>query len=487
MQRFPSTEALSNTSNAAADPLVRPAAGQLPAAKIASSARISEIDISGPARALSILRLSDYVLVVVCGGAALSAVASLFAAESGADIVVGALMIAALVFAAYTGWRHVGVIDPRVWRAYLWVFPLLMLFAAMMMLAAWSAYSSAPDGGDAAVFALITQATNALVFAGVAIPSFVCVLMLRKVRIAPTRTPLRDLLEDLEKRGGSSAVSTAKLPRANAPRGIAFVVVGAILLLGVIVVPLPSDPHTASNAARMSEYVMLLGFFLLVRGRRYFQVSADALLAVDHRPPILFLRSFEDDEKQRFSDARRALLDFSLETRLANHFMHFGPFIAIGSPKESVPQLGAARVLLSDEDWQGRVVQWMKSAQLIIMYSGKTQWVNWELRKILDSARATSLILMFPESRAWRRSKRDADVAARVEHIRAVFADTPWSSDLAAYNDFTGLRSMLFFADGSMLMVRSRSRSRDAYHLSALIAHRHLLDAPAEPDIAKAA
>ena len=490
MQTSASIEALGKTSNSSrVDTAAAPDADRLPAASMTSAgpARISEVDISGPARALSILRLSDYVLVVVCGGTALSAVPSLFAAASASDILVGALMIAALSFAAYTGWRHVGVIDPHVWRAYLWVFPLLMLFAALLLLAGVTAYAAAPDGSDAAMLALIMQAANAAIFAGVAIPSFVCVLLLRRMRIAPTRMQLRDVLESLEAREGLSAVGAAKLPRTNVPRGIAFIVAGAIVLIGVLVVPLPSDPHAASNAARMTDSATLLGFFLLVRGRRHFQVSADALLAVDRRPPILFLRSFEDDEKQRFSDARRALLDFSLETRLANHVMHFGPFIAIGSPKESLPQLGAARVLLSDDDWQGRVVEWMKSAQLIIMYSGKTQWVNWELRKIVDSGRATSLILMFPEIRAWRRSKRDADVAARVEHIRAVFAGTPWSRDLAAYNDFTGLRSMLFFADGSMLMVRSRSRSRDAYHLSALIAHRHLLDAPAEPDIAKAA
>lgn len=35
---------------------------------------------------------------------------------------------------------------------------------------------------------------------------------------------------------------------------------------------------------------------------------------------------------------------------------------------------------------------------------------------------------------------------------------------------------MLFRPDGSMVMVRSRSRSRDSYHLAALIAHQYLLD-----------
>jgi hypothetical protein len=71
----------------------------------------------------------------------------------------------------------------------------------------------------------------------------------------------------------------------------------------------------------------LLGYFLLLRARRYFRVDAEALLAVDKRPPILFLRSFADDKKQKFSIADRALIDFSLETRLAKHFSKFGPLI----------------------------------------------------------------------------------------------------------------------------------------------------------------
>jgi hypothetical protein len=44
------------------------------------------------------------------------------------------------------------------------------------------------------------------------------------------------------------------------------------------------------------------------------------------------------------------------------------------------------------------------------------------------------------------------------------------------FSDFAGLRAMLFRADGSMLMIKSRSRSRDAYHPAALIAHQQLLD-----------
>jgi hypothetical protein len=38
---------------------------------------------------------------------------------------------------------------------------------------------------------------------------------------------------------------------------------------------------------------------------------------------------------------------------------------------------------------------------------------------------------------------------------------------------------MLFRPDGSMVMVKSRSKSRDSYHLAALVAHYILIDSDA--------
>jgi hypothetical protein len=443
-----------------------------------STARITEVDINGPARALAVLRWSDYFLVIGGGfGALAMAVQSVIAAGTGdwAGFLMTAVMAAALGFAAYTGWRHVGVIDPRVWGSYLWVFPLLACisaFFAFALAAAWMTEDINPFESDMqSVLAFVLY----LQFAAVAIPGFVCVLLLRRMRIAPMNVRIGDLLRSLHDRGGAAAPLT-KVPRISTRRGLAYGVGGLVMVLGATFVPVSAEGRQATTVLRGLEQVTILGFFLLLRARRYFQVNADSLLAVDRRSPVLFLRSFGDDERQQYASSRRALLDFSLETRLANHFHRFGPFIAIGSPTETVPQLGAARVLLSDDQWQSRVLDWMKAASVIIMYCGTTQWVNWELRQVIASGRATSLILMFPEIKGWRSSRRRRDIAARTELIRQVFQPTPWSEELMEFSDFAGLRAMLFRGDGSMLMIRSRSRSRDAYHLAALIAHQHLLD-----------
>ena len=114
---------------------------------MADTARITEVDISRPSRALAVLRLSDFVLVVGCGLGAVGLLPDLAIAAVNAqlaDIAGITLTAAAFAFAAYTGWRHVGVIDPRVWRSYLLVFPLLAAVVGVMGLAL--AFTSISEG-----------------------------------------------------------------------------------------------------------------------------------------------------------------------------------------------------------------------------------------------------------------------------------------------------------------------------------------------------
>jgi hypothetical protein len=447
-----------------------------------SEACITEIDINRPARALAVLRISDYLLVIVCGFGAMGMVPALIQAAIGAqwiELAVGAAMFSVLAFAVYTGWRHVGVIDPDVWHSHLLIFPCMAAVAVVFVLTSAVDWMSQGVEFFADVEAILTLSV-ALYAVAVAIPGFVCLLILRSTRVAPMGVRLDELITGLTARAEEAAPHVTNLQRVDVRRGIAYGLAGAAVLLGGMLAPVPTG-RQATTVLRVIEQLNILGFFLVVRARRYFQVSADSLLATDKRPPVLFLRSFADDQRQQYMTSQRSLLDFSLETRLANHFYRFGPFIAIGSPDETVPQPGAARVQLSNDEWQSRVLGWMKDSSLIIMYCGTTHWVNWELRRVVDSDRTTSLILMFPETKVTWRTRHNRDIEERVEQVRDVFRDTPWAEELTAFTDFAGLRAMIFRADGSMVMVKCRSRSREAYHLAALIAHQQLLDGTSAP------
>jgi hypothetical protein len=439
--------------------------------------RITEIDISKPAGALASLRLTDYGLVVLCGFSAIGLLSDLVVSFPSAD--AGTLVFeltASLIlgFAAYTGWRHVGVIDPAVWRTYRVVFPLLVVFCLFVV--CWPHPARRLTLWNRA----FSERFQAVLIGGVALLGWISLIRLRRLNITAMGATVGQVLLRLAKNAGVTAVQATDIRRINKPRGLVLATAGALVLLAVIIAPMPNN----DNLFLLTRYynLMLLGFFLLVRARRYFQIDADSLLAADRRSPILFLRSFDDDEKQTYGGSDTAFLDFSLETRLSNHFSRFGPFVAIGSPKEKVPQLGAARVLLSDDKWQPRVLSWMRDARLIIMYSGTTHWVNWELRQVVKNECATRLILMMPEIKALRNSKRNKEISARVEQVREVFKGTPWEEELLCFNDFARLRAMLFRPDGSMVMVKSRSDSRDSYHLAALVAHHILIESDALND-----
>jgi FHA domain len=440
---------------------------------VVSSEQIREIDISRPARALYFLRLMDYLLVILCGNFLVIFLAMPFIdaeMRQGWELVFNlVVLVPVLCFLVYTGWRHVGVIDVGVWRAYMIAFPLLLLFSVFV---AWGlSISSTNNGGqnpDQGWFLVFLMSAGAIV-------GFRAVLLLKKMRIATFGVPLVELLRDLNSYKGQRAVNAKKIRRVNVPRGTVLGVLGGIIVLSTALAPLLIGAHVTDDLARSLQKIGLLGCFLLIRARRYFQVSADSLLAVDKRKPILFLRSFEDDEKVNFNSSETALLDFSLETRLSNHFTYFGPFIAIGSPKEPLPQIGAARTILSDAEWQPRVMAWMSAASAIVMYSGKSQWVTWELAKVVNTERVAKLILMIPEVKGWRSAIRSKDIAARMELARQAFMNTKWRGPLNALQNFRDVRAMLFRSDGSLIVIKSRASNRDSCHLAALIAHYILL------------
>jgi hypothetical protein len=447
---------------------------------VVTNTQIREINISNQARALRFLRFTDYMMVIVCGSW-LFGIFSHLALGLGVfdyEVITVLIGVGVLAFNVYTGFCHIGVIDPSVWLNYIIGLPMLLLFSVFLFVITFNELR-----GDVLFDPEIFLSLYAFLYiAAIALAGIISVLLLKIMRIRSLNLTLAKLLSNFRGQIGLRALRVTSIKRINAPRGIVFGVVGVTILLGVMLIPLPQNRAMASRTLQSLEFLRLLGFLLLIKARQYFQVSADSLLAVDKRSPILFLRAFDDDDKKKsLLEIRKALLDFSLETRLANHFRYFGPFIAIGSPRDTVPQLGAARVVLSDREWQPRVMSWMSEAGLIIMYSGTTNWVNWELTKIIEMGRVTNLILMIPEIKGWRRSKRSKNISKRIESVKDVFNNTKWSVSLAAFQDFLSVRAMLFGADGSVTVIRSGPHNRDSYHLAALIAHYLILNQDTVP------
>ncbi len=281
-------------------------------------------------------------------------------------------------------------------------------------------------------------------------------------------------------------------------RGWLFLAAAFAALFGPYFIPM-GDPTSIQGLAVGGFLGLIAGvaaFYALFRAKQYFQVSADSLLASDQRKPILFLRAFSDDPRVTAMagvghEGLAQLMDLSVETRLANHFMAFGPFIAVGSPQDQVPQLGAARKRLSDEDWQQAVTAWMEEASVIVMYAGTTHWVGWELKQILDGGYAEKLILLFPpvlpfpgfRNRSWLK-KQMPDVERRFEATKAAFAGTKWETAWSGIGKPETVICMRFLPGGEIAVTRSTRRSKDAYELAAALAHLGVIGPRPEPALA---
>ena len=121
-----------------------------------------------------------------------------------------------------------------------------------------------------------------------------------------------------------------------------------------------------------------------LRGRR----ALDALRA-DPRAPVLYLRSFGFDVIDDLQAQRSASTE---EVALVSDLERIGPVLAIGRPGEKLAHLGAARMYVTDEDWQTIAQRLMASARLVVIRAGNTPGLRWELARARDELSAEKVV-----------------------------------------------------------------------------------------------
>lgn len=125
----------------------------------------------------------------------------------------------------------------------------------------------------------------------------------------------------------------------------------------------------------------------------------------DTRPPVLYLRSFQDDGVAPKHADLTNLLGSAMcrtdEQKLVEGLKTMGPVVAIGKPREPIPEVGAVRTYSSDSEWQERVKSLMQTAQIVVIRCGTTQSLLWELQTSIRHVRPERLLLwlMFTEKR----------------------------------------------------------------------------------------
>lgn len=148
--------------------------------------------------------------------------------------------------------------------------------------------------------------------------------------------------------------------------------------------------------------VILLGVFLLFRGKQYIARSQPAEQLDDKRPPVVYLRPFKKDASSMSSVLPGMLNPIllisslsSFEEQMAEVVQKIGPFVALANPGKSLPKPGASRFHAEDQDWQSLVKDLLNKARLVIIHPGGSEGVKWEIEQAFEILKPNQLLLLF--------------------------------------------------------------------------------------------
>ncbi|MGI9022903.1 MAG: TM2 domain-containing protein [Acidimicrobiales bacterium] len=197
-------------------------------------------------------------------------------------------------------------------------------------------------------------------------------------------------------------------------RGLLLKLAGANILLALLAAVSLDDSQNFVDRleGRVSDWVFIAIIFpplvlLVILAKRAVQSlrrgwSVDApsmqtVLGQDPRRPVLYIRSFKDDT---FSSGWIYTRAVSVEQEIVSIMGRIGPVIAIGRPGEALPELGAARLYVDDEEWKAKVVDMMLGASAVVVLAGTTANLWWEVEQAARFLPPERLIIVCP-GMAW--------------------------------------------------------------------------------------
>jgi len=213
---------------------------------------------------------------------------------------------------------------------------------------------------------------------------------------------------------GALALVTAarglSFAHASTRKGVLVMWAGAdVLVLGLLSGNLVEGRNDVivewADAAVLIAYgLVALGVLLVRHGWKYNVLGALDVVAADARPPVVYLRSFQDDVKAPvgglsgvFLKAASWFFPVGFEQELAAIMNRLGPFVAVGRPGERLPELGANRFYFTDDEWRSRVSALVAHAQLTVILCGPTPNLWWEIDHVFASAPPRRVVLIIPE------------------------------------------------------------------------------------------
>lgn len=200
-------------------------------------------------------------------------------------------------------------------------------------------------------------------------------------------------------RSAPSEVRPATRTRQSALKGclwraaaIAFIV-GFLAATAALAEHLDWDRELEKSLGRILFFggAVSIAFVIFSRARQHEADDAAEAMEDDPRAPVLYLRPFAAD-----AASSRLRGGKTEEEQLAAVLGGIGPVVAIGRPGEELPELGAARLYVSDREWKAAVRDLMDRAILVVMRLGDTDACWWELEQVTARVAPESLLLLVP-------------------------------------------------------------------------------------------
>jgi hypothetical protein len=209
-------------------------------------------------------------------------------------------------------------------------------------------------------------------------------------------------------------------PTQSLTKARAYKVAGWIVLIGGILLAI------SSGLVLLTVVPCYVGYLLLRRAKKYSVGTGDAALKSDVRPPVLYLRSFKDEEVEssplfRFKNigaSERWLAQttpgnaIQEQDGLGYLFRKIGPYIALGRPGEELPELGSHKIYVVNDAWQDTVLDFFAKSRLVLFKAGRTEGLKWELAELVRTVDPQKVALILPVS--------DGDYASFIQWANAI-------------------------------------------------------------------
>ena len=269
----------------------------------------------------------------------------------------------------------------------------------------------------------------------------------------------------------------SRTPRAQRSREatVSFAIAVAIYVAGIVPVLLA--------AVAVGGHLWICGIVyapiaaaagrLWNRGRRQSALRLQEIRRLDARPPVILLRSFDDDDmplEKRYHlfwflfTARETL---TLESFVVDQVWRLGPVIAIGKPGERLSPLGAAREYGPDERWRSSIHTYINDARYAVSVLGATPGLRWEYEQLQALGKTRDVLVVFPPH-------QPDELQRRWSVLQGIFA--PARDIVIQWEPFIGVPVLAFFGSDGVTILYCKYRHETAYaaafsRLFALLAH----------------